>query len=286
MSLAAQVRPSAETAADHISRRNFSRLADHIYRSAGIKMPESKRTMLEGRLRRRLSALGLPSFDAYCDYLFDGDGLDAEGRHLINAVTTNKTDFFREPAHFDYLCGTVLPEFARLGLGTIRAWSAACSTGPEPYTLAMLLDEFAAGRTLSYGILATDLDTEVLETARRGIYPVEQLDPVPERLMRKYVMRPNDPSRRDVRIAPELRSAVGFAQMNLMDSYYPVGQPMHLIFCRNVLIYFDKPTQKQVVSRLIEQLSPNGYLFLGHSESISGFDLPLTQVSNTVFKRS
>lgn len=280
-------RPADRTApADSISRRNFARLADHIYGVAGIKMPESKRTMLEGRLRRRLGATGFACFDDYCAYLFDADGLGAEGPHLINAVTTNKTDFFREPAHFDYLCATVLPEFARLDIPAIRCWTAACSTGPEAYTLAMLLDEFTERRGQSYGILATDLDTEVLEAARRGIYNAELLDPVPERLARKYVMRPNDPRRREVRIAPELRAAIGFARLNLMDERYPVGDPMHLIFCRNVLIYFDKPTQKKVVARLVERLAPDGYLFLGHSESIAGFDLPLTQVANTVFRRS
>jgi len=288
MSLAAQARKPAQTthAADHISRRNFTRLADYIYRVSGIKMPENKQTMLEGRLRRRMSATGTRSFDAYCDYLFSGDHMETEGPHLINAVTTNKTDFFREPMHFDFLEEQVLPEFQQSGIGTIRCWSAACSTGPEPYTLAMLLADFAGKSGISYGILATDLDTEVLETARRGIYPAEQLEPVPAHLAARYVMRPNDPRRREVRIAPELRSAVGFARLNLMDDQYPVGAPMHLIFCRNVLIYFDKPTQRKVVSRLIDCLSPDGYLFLGHSESVSGFNLPLKQVSNTVFQRS
>ncbi len=287
MSLAAQARmPAPADVADHISRRNFLRLADYIYRTSGIKMPESKQTMLEGRLRRRMNATGTRSFDAYCDFLFSGNHMDEEGPHLINAVTTNKTDFFREPAHFDYLEKQVLPEFQRSGISAIRCWSAACSTGPEPYSLGMLLADFAEKSGISYGILATDLDTEVLETARRGIYPADQLEPVPPYLASRYVMRPNDPARRDVRITPKLRSAVGFARLNLMDDHYPIGAPMHLIFCRNVLIYFDKLTQKKVISRLIECLSPDGYLFLGHSESISGLNLPLRQVSSTIFQRN
>lgn len=273
--------------ADHLNKRNFARLASYIYDYSGIKMPESKITMLEGRLRRRVRATGLPSIDAYCDHVFQGDNLAAEGIHLINAVTTNKTDFFREPAHFDYLRDRALPDLAAKGTRTIRAWSAACSTGPEAYTLAMILDDFAETHGgPAYGMLATDLDTEVLETARKGIYPAEQVDPVPEALRRKYVMTPNDPHRRDIRIATALRGAIGFARLNLMDSHYPVGKPMHLIFCRNVLIYFDKPTQKQVVSRLLDCLTSDGYLFLGHSESIAGFDLPLIQVANTIFQRS
>lgn len=278
---------SKTVSSDHLSKRDFARLAGFIHDYAGIKMPAGKLTMLEGRLRRRVRATGADDLESYCSWLFDEGHLADEALHLINAVTTNKTDFFREPAHFDFLEHTALPALRDAGVRTIRAWSSACSTGPEAYTMAMMLDDFAARSDgLSYGILATDLDTEVLETARRGIYPADQLDPVPDPLARRYVLRPVDPKRRDVRIAPELRSAIGFARLNLMDDRYPIGSPMHLIFCRNVLIYFDKPTQRAVVARLAEKLTPNGYLFLGHSESITGFDLPLTQVANTVFQRS
>ncbi|MBO9499104.1 MAG: chemotaxis protein CheR [Novosphingobium sp.] len=268
-----------------MSRRNFTRLASHIYEYSGIKMPESKKTMLEGRLRRRLRATGATSFDAYCDYLFTGENMVDEGVHLINAVTTNKTDFFREPAHFDYLTRNILPEFRRAGVRTIRAWSSACSTGPEPYTIAMVLDDHAESHGGTYGILATDLDTDVLASARAGIYAHELIDPVPQHLARRYVMVSRDPRRGQVRMVPALRSAIGFAKLNLMDSHYPVGAPFHLIFCRNVLIYFDKPTQRKVVTQLVDNLLPGGYLFLGHSESITGLELPLTQVANTVFRK-
>jgi chemotaxis protein methyltransferase CheR len=271
---------------DPMSKRNFARLAAYIYDYSGIKMPESKKTMLEGRLRRRQRAAGAQTLDEYCDYIFAAENLAEEGLSLINAVTTNKTDFFREPGHFDYLSKVILPEMTARGVRSIRAWSAACSTGPEPYTLAMVLDDHAETHGgPAYGILATDLDTDVLETARSGIYPRELVDPVPDALQRKYVMFPRDAARRDVRMVPALRSAIGFARLNLMDDRYPVGEPMHLVFCRNVLIYFDKPTQKQVVSRLVDCLKPGGYLFLGHSESITGHDLPLTQVANTVFRK-
>lgn len=274
-------------AGEHLSKRNFARLAGFIHDYAGIKMPESKITMLEGRLRRRVRAAGYATMEGYCDFVFREDNLASEALHLINAVTTNKTDFFREPAHFDYLQKVALPALIDAGVKTLRVWSSACSTGPEAYTLAMVLDDFAtASGKLPYGILATDLDTDVLETARRGIYPAEMVDPVPEAFARKYVLCPRDTERREVRMHPKLRSAIGFARLNLMDERYPVGSPMHLIFCRNVLIYFDKPTQHQVVSRLVERLAPGGYLFLGHSESIQGHDLPLTQVANTVFQRS
>lgn len=269
-----------------MSKRNFARLAAYIYESSGIKMPETKKTMLEGRLRRRLRAVGVDTLDGYCDYVFAGDHMAAEGLHLINAVTTNKTDFFREPTHFDYLVEHALPTLAARGVRTLRAWSSACSTGPEPYTIAMVLDDYAERMGgPDYGILATDLDTEVLATARSGIYAAELVDPVPASLRRKYVMHSNDPHRREVRIVPRLRSAIGFGRLNLMDDRYAVGEAMHLIFCRNVLIYFDKPTQKKVVSQLYDCLVPGGYLFLGHSESITGLGLPLEQVANTVFRR-
>jgi chemotaxis protein methyltransferase CheR len=272
--------------ADTLSARNFARLAQHVYEVAGIKLPDAKKTMVEGRLRRRIQAVGIHTLDAYCDHLFADENAAVETPLLINAVTTNKTDFFREPAHFDFLVGTALPALVRQGVRRLRVWSAACSTGPEPYTLAMLLDDQAVHHGgPAFGILATDVDTDVLATARKGIYPADLLAPVPPALHRAYVRTPTDRRRGEVRIAPQLRSAIGFARLNLMDESYPVGEPMHLIFCRNVLIYFDKPTQKKVVSRLIECLAPDGYLFLGHSESVHGMDLPLIPVGSTVFQR-
>ena len=247
MSAAAPVR--TETV-DRLGERDFARLAAFIRDTAGIKMPDSKVTMLEGRLRRRVRATGTGTIAGYCDWFFN-DGHEAEEIvHLINAVTTNKTDFFREPRHFDYLRDTALPALLATGRRRIRAWSAACSTGAEPYTMAMVMDAFTVQhRGPEYGILATDLDTEVLEVARRGVFPVEQVAPVPPILRQRYVLVAKAAKRADVRMAPELRSAIGFARLNLMDSSYRVGEPMDLIFCRNVLIYFDKPTQEKVVQR-------------------------------------
>lgn len=272
---------------DRLGIRNFARLTAFIHAQTGIKMHDGKLSMLEGRLRRRVRATGCKNLQHYCDWIFAQGHLTSEAPYLINAVTTNKTDFFREPTHFDFLEKMALPRLLNDGVRHIRAWSAACSTGPEAYTMAMVLDDAAQRNdAFTYGILATDVDTDVLATAQRGIYPVEQIGPIPPALAHKYVMRPADKSRPDVRMAPALRSAIGFAHFNLMHSPYAVGNNMHLIFCRNVLIYFDKPTQRAVVERLAAKLTPNGYLFLGHSESIHGFNLPLRQVSNTVFQRS
>lgn len=276
----------AQQSGNRLSMRDFNRLAQFVNEYSGIKLPESKHTMLEGRLRRRLRATGISTFDDYCRYVFEEGGLESEFVHLVDTVTTNKTDFFREPKHFDYMKSTVLPALVQEGVSRIRAWSAACSTGAEPYTMAMVLESFfESRRDGSYAILATDLSTDVLEKAWLGIYPADHVDPVPGPMRQKYVMQAEDPGRKEVRIVPKLRSKVGFARHNLMDKRYDVGDKMHIIFCRNVLIYFDKPTQGKVLSRLSDCLAPGGYLFIGHSESIAGHELPLETVANTVFRR-
>ncbi len=272
---------------DRLRSGDFIRLAAFIYDVAGIKMPDGKRSMLEGRLRRRVRATGTETIANYCEWFFEAGHQEDELVHLLNAVTTNKTDFFREPRHFDYLRDAALPALRDGGRRKIRAWSAACSTGAEPYTMAMVIDGFATQHGgPDYTILATDLDTEVLEVAQRGIYPAEMVAPVPPAIRQRYVLAAKAAKRNDVRIVPALRAAVGFARHNLIDDRYDIGEPMDLIFCRNVLIYFDRPTQEKVVRRLVDCLRPGGYLFLGHSESIAGIDLPLTSVANTVFQRT
>jgi chemotaxis protein methyltransferase CheR len=276
-----------ESMDDRLSKRNFDALSRYIYDYSGIKMPITKITMLEGRLRRRLRATGIATLDAYCEYLFKQNGLTTESTYLIDAVTTNKTDFFREPKHFEYVERMVLPEMLSAGHRKLRVWSSACSTGAEPYTMAMVLQEFVnANREIDYSILATDLSTDVLQAAKRGVYPRDMVLPVvPKTMQQKYVMVPRERGRTDVRIHPRLRSKVGFARLNLMDDSYPVGDPMHMIFCRNVLIYFDKVTQAKVLTRLCDCLMTGGYLFVGHSESVTGIPLPVKQVANTVFRK-
>jgi chemotaxis protein methyltransferase CheR len=273
---------------DQLSKRNFEALSKFIYSYSGIKMPLSKSTMLEGRLRRRLRVTGIATFDDYCDYLFNHDGIEREAIYLIDAVTTNKTDFFREPKHFDYMRDVALGDIMRqFSERRLRIWSSACSTGAEPYTLAMVMSDYLQSQApdRDYFILATDLSTDVLQKAQKGIYSSDMMAPVPPDMMRRYVMRATNAHRQEMRVAPMLRQKVGFARMNLMDAKYPIGDPMHIIFCRNVLIYFDKQTQQQVLTRLCNSLVPGGYLFIGHSETVSGFDLPIRQVANTIFKR-
>ena len=276
----------SDRSADQLSAKNFRRLSAFVSSYSGIKMPPGKQTMLEGRLRRRLRATGFESLDAYCTYLFENDGLETEAVALIDAVTTNKTDFFREPKHFEYLQNYALPSLVRSGRTSLRLWSAACSVGAEPYTLAMVLADFAErSRPLDYFILATDLSTDVLTAARKGIYPSGMLAPVPQDYMQRFVLRSSDPRSNLVRVSSALRSKVGFARMNFMDDAYPIGDPVDVIFCRNVLIYFDKVTQAKVLARLCDCLAPGGYLFIGHSESITGFNLPVRTVANTIFQK-
>lgn len=275
----------APPSADQLSPRNFARLAKLIHSYSGIKMPSNKRTMLEGRLRRRMRLVHIDALNDYCAYLFDGGGLESEIIHLIDAVTTNKTEFFREPTHFRFLQTQALPALAAAGRRTIKVWSAACSTGAEPYTLAMVLEENRKRSRQDYEILCTDLCTQVLAQAVAGVFSEAMIEPVEMELRRRYVMRAKEPGRAQVRIVPELRSKLSFARLNLMDEAYPVETDMDLIFCRNILIYFDKPTQSKVLGQLCRHLRPGGYLFLGHSESIVGIDLPVVQIANTVFQR-
>jgi len=272
-----------------LNNRDFGRLAQLIEGHCGIKMPPTKKLMVEGRLRRRVRALDLLDLDDYCAFLFDRGGLQQEMVHLVDVVTTNKTDFFREPEHFDFLGEQAAPMLMRSGAGLsrpLRVWSAACSTGQEPYTLAMVLAEVAA-RTRGYRfvIRATDICSEVLATALRAIYPAEQAEPIPPALQRRYLMRSRDDRDKMVRVVPELRSKVSFRHMNLIEGVYPWEEPMDVVFCRNVLIYFDRPTQTQVLEFLCRNLVRGGWLFLGHSETLSGLALPLQPVLPAVYRR-
>jgi chemotaxis protein methyltransferase CheR len=246
--------------------------------------------MLEARLRKRLRALGMRSYSSYCDYIFGRQGTEEEIVHMIDVVTTNKTDFFREPKHFEYLAGTAVPELiGTSGAGTERrlsVWSAGCSTGEEPYTLAMVLSDLAdrwAG--FHFLILATDISTLVLDSARNAVYEEEKIAPVPWEMKRRYLLRSRDRSRRLVRIVPALREKVKFRRLNFMDSDFGMLEPQHIIFCRNVIIYFDRPTQERLLNRFCDYLLDGGYMFMGHSETLHGLDVPLAQVAPTIYRK-
>jgi len=273
-----------------MSNELFARLSEFIYAESGIKMPLSNKTMLEGRLLKRLRAMGLSSYGEYCSYLFSPEGVVNELVHMIDVVTTNKTDFFREPQHFEYLVEHAVPNLiGSIGAGIRRSfmvWSAACSSGEEAYTLAMVLDEYSQGVSgFHYHVLGTDISTRMVETARLGIYHEESVAPVPPDLRRKYLMHSRDRDKKEVRITPELRALTKFRRLNFMDGDFGMREKMDIIFCRNVLIYFDRPTQERVVRRLCDHLISGGYLFTGHAETLNDMHVPLETVANTVSRR-
>lgn len=271
-----------------LSEKDFVRLSTFIHSKYGIKIPPFKKTMLETRLQKRLRARGMKSFKDYCEYVFSPHGMENEVVYMIDVVTTNKTDFFREPEHFRFMAERVLPELIRENR-QLSVWSAGCSTGEEPYTLAMVLSEFLERENrggLDFVIHGTDISTRVLETARQGIYDEERVSTVPLELKRKYLLRSKDKTKRLIRIAPELRAKMIFSRLNLMDSDFRFQTRMHVIFCRNVIIYFDRETQENLVTKMYRNLAVNGYLFMGHSETLHGMDVPLVQVAPTVYKKS
>ena len=289
---AQQAAARSDTDDDHLSMRDFKRIADLIGEEVGIKLPPTKRLMVEGRLRKRVRALGLDNLDDYGTYLFHRDGLSAERPFLINAVTTNKTDFFREPEHFDLLEERLVPDLIELRRGErkplLKIWSAASSTGAEGYTLAMVLADLMAERQdFRFAILGTDISTTVLEQGVRAVYPTELVAPVPPGKQQRYLMHARKPGGRpEVRIVPELRRLVRFARLNLMDTSYPFDRDVDVIFLRNVLIYFDKADQEKVILRLASHLRPGGYLILGHSESMIGTAVTMRQVAPAVFQKA
>lgn len=273
-----------------MSGKDFARLSEFIHNECGIKMPPAKKTMLEARLLKRLRKLGFRSFTEYCDYVFSPEGAEHELVHMIDVVTTNKTDFFREPVHFEYLTRTALPELIRrAGAGISKnlvIWSAGCSSGEEPYSLAIALSEFAGQYPgFRFTVLATDISTRMLEKARTGIYEEERADPVPMQLKCKYFLRSKDRSKGLVRIVPELREMVKFRRLNFMDDDFGFREKLDIIFCRNVIIYFDRPTQEALINRFCRYLIPGGYVFMGHSETLHGLDVPLVQAAPTIYRR-
>lgn len=273
-----------------LSHSDFRRLSALIRTKCGIKMPDAKKVMLEARLRKRLRFLNMRSYSEYCAYLFSPQGMMRELVHMIDVVTTNKTDFFREPRHFDFLAGTAVPELMRCcGAGIrrrLRVWSAGCSTGEEPYTIAMVLSELAERHpAFDFVITATDISTRVLEAAIRGVYREEKASTVPPVLKKKYFMQSRDRSKKLVRMIPEIRDRVGFRRLNFMEDDFGRKEKSDIIFCRNVIIYFERATQERFLERLCDHLRPGGYLFMGHSETLSGFNRSLVSAGPMVYRK-
>ena len=269
-----------------LDRQRFARFAELITETLGIKMPAGKVTLLENRLRGRMRQLGMTTLDAYEEYLFRSPQAAGELVHFCDVVTTNKTDFFREPQHFAFLRDHALPSVVSERAGAeLRIWCAGCSSGQEAYTLAMVTSEFAEQHERRFSILATDISTRMLAQARKAIYPESIIEPIPLDLRKKYLLRSKDRRKALVRIRPELRRAVSFERLNFMDRDYRRRGFYDAIFFRNVMIYFDKATQEAVVNRLAQSLAPGGYLFIGLSESLVGARVPLATAGPAILRK-
>ena len=263
-----------------LSDAHFRRICQLIYQRAGIVLADHKRDMVYNRLVRRLRTLGLDDFGRYLGML-EANPNSAEWQAFINSLTTNLTAFFREAHHFP-----VLAEHARKHSGEYRVWSAAASTGEEPYSLAITLADTLGTAPGRWKVFASDIDTEVLEKARSGIYRLEELKTLSPQQLQRYFMRGTGPHDGLVRVRQDLANQVEFASLNLLQKQYDIGGPFDAIFCRNVMIYFDKDTQQEILRRFVPLLKPDGLLFAGHSENFSNLSRDFWLRGQTVYSLS
>lgn len=273
--------------AKQLSDAEFKKFSDLIYQQVGIFMKLEKKELLNARLGKRLRACQLASFQEYFDFISRPDQQHQEFVQFLDSVSTNFTSFFREVSHFEYLRDNVLPELVakRNGSREFVFWSSASSSGEEPYTLAVFLNEFGSQSAgFRYKIMATDISTRVLAMAANGVYPVEQTSKVPQDILRKYFQKGLGASSGKVKVKDDLRRQVNFQRFNLMDEF-PWSGEIDVIFCRNVMIYFDRPTQEKLIGKFYKGLSKGGYLFIGHSESISSLKHEFIQVEATTYKK-
>jgi len=274
---AAQGRPDSVKEFD-FTNRDFERVRDLIYKRAGIALAESKQEMVYSRLARRLRATGIGSFVQYLDLLERGGDAD-EWEAFTNALTTNLTSFFRESHHFP-----ILADFVKTLKEPATVWCSASSTGEEPYSIAMTLCEAYGTLTPPAQIVATDIDTNVLATGANGVYPMERIEKMSPERVKKFFLRGKGAQEGFVRVRPELRKMVTFKQLNWLGDGWPVSGPFDVIFCRNVMIYFDKPTQSKILSRFVPLMKPHALLFAGHSENFLYVSDALKLKGKTVYE--
>ncbi len=263
--------------------REFEYLRGMVFNHSGISLGDEKRQLVYSRLSKRLRTLSLNSFEEYCQLLEKGN--EDELRYFTNAMTTNLTSFFREKHHFDYLASTVLPTMMKVKADTrkLRIWSAGCSTGEEAYSIAMTVKNVVP-ENWDVKILATDIDSNVVQAASDGIYAMERVNGIDRGLLKRWFLKGSGRNQGKAVVNAELKSLVTFKQLNLMEDW-PMRGLMDVIFCRNVVIYFDKPTQTKLFSRYADNLHPDGYLFVGHSESLMKITDRFELIGNTVYTR-
>ncbi|GAB6098550.1 protein-glutamate O-methyltransferase [Halanaerocella petrolearia] len=248
-----------------LNSRIFKKLSNLIYQEIGVNLPDKKRAMVNSRLSKRLRELGLDNYETYYQYLSDNK---SELIQLYNILTTNTTHFFREKHHFEFLKEHILSEIKVRRDRKIRCWSAGCSSGQEPYTLAIVLADFFNNSDWDSRILATDINTEVLKIAKQGIYSKRQVKNIPYDTLVKYFKLGTGKNKNLFKLKRRLKQIVNLRRLNLNQSEYPIKSKLDFIFCRNVFIYFEKETRNKILHRFYHHLRKGGYLFLGHSESI------------------
>jgi chemotaxis protein methyltransferase CheR len=259
---------------------NFTFLAGFAFDISGIVLGDHKKELVYSRIARRIRKLDLEDFDQYCQYL--SANKSAETTEFINSITTNLTSFFRESHHFEYLAKTVIPEWKKTKIGKpIRIWSSACSTGPEPYSIAITLSKNMAVKSFDIKILATDLDSDVLEQGRAGEYSLDDIEQLPRDYLSSFI---KNKSTNMGMIKPDLKELIKFNRLNLLGPW-PMKNSFDVIFCRNVVIYFDKATQKELFDRLADSLVDGGYLFIGHSETLHGVSSRFESIGRTIYRK-
>ncbi|RMG43643.1 MAG: protein-glutamate O-methyltransferase CheR [Candidatus Dadabacteria bacterium] len=266
-----------------MDQKVFCALRDIIYRESGITLNDRKRLLLANRIKKRLRALDLNNEREYLEII----ELDVEGRelaHLIDAISTNHTFFFREKAHFDFL-EKVLEEYRSASKGEVKIWCAAASSGEEPYTIAMVAEEVLGGSSCNVRILATDICLDVLKQALRGCYRESQLREMPPELRAKYFIPLESSSERLVQVRDSLKKKVLYKKLNLAKFPYPLKGPLDIIFCRNVMIYFDDELRSRIVTEFKRLLRPGGYLIVGHSEALSAANHGMETVQSAVYRK-
>lgn len=271
-----------------MSDKTYQKISSLITSVCGINLPIKKKSMLQARLRKRMKHLQMKTYEDYCEYLFSNQNKQNELPELINIISTNKTEFFRENKHFEFIYQSILPHFAEQQIDNVSVWSAGCSTGEEAYSIAMTVEEYNLNHNhqFHYHITGTDISYTAIEKARKAIYKEEKITDIPYDYRGKYLLRSKNQDMKLVRIKPHLRDKTSFFKLNLFNQNEYFKNTFDIIFCRNTLIYFNKENQEKIVRNIVKMLNKNGLLFIGHSESLFHFNLGLKNLRPTIYQRT
>jgi len=269
-----------------LNEDEFDKLRNLVFKVSGISLADTKRELVISRFSRRVKSLKLNSFSDYYNLLVSPSGF-SEVQNFINSITTNKTDFFREAHHFDFIISNFIPEILAKGKKPVRIWSAACSTGEEPYTIAMVMHKhLVEPYAVPVKIFATDIDTNALKTGAAGVYDSQVISPIPEHYLKRYFLRGKENNAGLYKIKNEIREMVTFKKLNFIADEYPISNTFDIVFCRNVIIYFNSETKKAVVSKILRFVNEGGYLMMGHSETLFNLIEGLTYLKNTIYQKN